>query len=146
MKTCTFFGHRDCPDDILPDLRHKIIYLIENRNVKTFYVGNQGNFDNMVIKIFKELLPLYSNINFHVVLAYIPTNKGTINDFIATNSLIPENIETVPKKFAITYRNKWLVEHSDIFVTYITRPFGGAAQFVALAERKQKEIINSAQN
>ncbi|MBQ8002949.1 MAG: hypothetical protein IJ297_05850 [Clostridia bacterium] len=144
MKTCTFFGHRDCPDNIYPFLYATIINLIENDNVTKFYVGNHGNFDNMVIKVFQELCQLYQCIKFYVVLSYIPTNKGQLNTFISENSLIPDNIETVPKKFAIVYRNKWLIQHSDIVITYITHPFGGASQFAELAKRKNKKIINLA--
>lgn len=35
-----------------------------------------------------------------------------------------------------------MVEQADYVVTYITRPFGGAAQFAKLAERKNKICIN----
>ena len=48
MATCTFFGHRDCPETIKPKLRSTIIDLIENHNVDMFYVGNQGRFDAIV--------------------------------------------------------------------------------------------------
>lgn len=144
MKTCTFFGHRDCPDSVYPILFNTIVDLIKNGNVSRFFVGDHGNFDTLTIRIFKELIPLYPEIKFFVVLAYIPTNKGQLNTFISENSLIPDNIETVPKKFAIVYRNKWLIQHSDIVITYITHPFGGTSQFAELAKRKNKEIINLA--
>ena len=45
---CTFFGHRDTPRIAELILKEKIIYLIENKNVDKFYVGNNGNFDFMV--------------------------------------------------------------------------------------------------
>ncbi len=144
MKACTFFGHRDCPDSIYPRLRHTIINLIENNNVTMFYVGTHGNFDALTTKIFKELLPLYPHIKLYIVLAYIPTNKNEFDSFIHKNSIFPEGIETAPKRLAISYRNKWLVLNSDIVVTYITHSWGGAAQFSALAKRKNKEIINLA--
>lgn len=142
MKTCTFFGHRDCPDTIIAPLREKIINLIEKEKVSAFYVGNQGNFDNFVIRIFKELILLYPNIKFFIVLAYIPEHLHQIDSFVSANSIIPEGIEAVPKKFAISYRNKWLVNNSDIIISYVTHTFGGAAQYVNLAKRKNKEIIN----
>ena len=44
---CTFFGHKDTPQNILPVLRTVIIDLIQNKNVDLFYVGNNGNFDFM---------------------------------------------------------------------------------------------------
>lgn len=39
-RTCTFFGHHDCPDSVKPKLKNEIIDLIEERNVECFYVGN----------------------------------------------------------------------------------------------------------
>ena len=61
--TCTFFGHRDAPDTIKPILREKIIDLIENRGVDLFYVGNQGAFDRMTIKVLRELKEKYPDSN-----------------------------------------------------------------------------------
>ena len=34
--TVTFFGHKDTPKEIEPTLRTILIYLIENKNVRTF--------------------------------------------------------------------------------------------------------------
>jgi hypothetical protein len=55
--------------------------------------------------------------------------------------MLPEGIETVPKRFAISWRNKWMLSRADYVVTYITRSWGGAAQFAELAERKEKTVI-----
>lgn len=52
---CTFFGHRDTPESIKPLLREVLLDLIENQEVKQFYVGNQGNFDAMVRSLLAEL-------------------------------------------------------------------------------------------
>lgn len=51
MYCCTFFGHRNCPDDIEPILREVIIDLITNKNVTCFLVGDKGNFDGIVRKV-----------------------------------------------------------------------------------------------
>ena len=42
MKSCTFFGHRDTPEDIRYDLKQVLIDLIENKGVMWFYVGHNG--------------------------------------------------------------------------------------------------------
>ena len=68
MATCTFFGHRDCPETIKPKLRSTIIDLIENHNVDMFYVGNQGQFDAMVRSALKKLKQEYPHIDYAVVL------------------------------------------------------------------------------
>ena len=59
-----------------------------------------------------------------------------------TNTIYPEGLETVPKRFAISWRNKWMIQESDVVVTYITHSWGGAAQFADLAKRKKKRVIN----
>lgn len=108
-----------------------------------FYVGNQGNFDRMVICCLKELKEQY-NINYAVVLAYLPHNKQSGNDNF-TNTILPDGIETVPIRFAISYRNKWMIEQSDYVIAYVKFSLGGAAQFMNIAEKKKKVVINIAQ-
>ena len=136
--TATFFGHKDTPKEIEPTLRSTLIDLIENKNVTVFYVGNNGNFDTMVRRQLEGLSQLYP-ITYSVVLAYLPTKKSEYDDY--ANTILPEGIETTPKRFAISYRNKWMIEQADIVVTYVTHSFGGAAQFKELAERQGKTVI-----
>jgi len=37
--------------------------------------------------------------------------------------------------FASTFDRRFLLRHSDIAVTYVTRSYGGTAEFAALAEK-----------
>ena len=136
--TVTFFGHKDTPKNIEPTLRTTLVDLIENQGASVFYVGNNGNFDTMVRRQLENLSQTYP-ITYNIVLAYIPTKKSEYDSF--TNTLLPEGIETVPKRFAISYRNKWMIEQADVVVTYVTHSFGGAAQFKAMAERQGKTVI-----
>ena len=139
MATVTFFGHKDTPKEIEPTLRSTLIDLIENKNVNVFYVGNNGNFDTMVRHQLEDLSQTYP-ITYSVVLAYLPTEKNKYDNL--TNTIYPEGIETVPKRFAISWRNKWMIQQSDIVVTYVTHNFGGAAQFKEMANMKKKTVIN----
>ena len=135
---CTFFGHKDTPKNIEPTLRTTLVDLIENQGASVFYVGNNGNFDTMVRRQLENLSQTYP-ITYNIVLAYIPTKKSEYDSF--TNTLLPEGIETMPKRFAISYRNKWMIQQADAVVTYVTHSFGGAAQFKAMAERQGKTVI-----
>ena len=135
---CTFFGHKDTPKEIEPTLRSTLIELIENKNVNVFYVGNNGNFDTMVRRQLEDLSQTYP-ITYSVVLAYLPTEKNKYDNL--TNTIYPEGLETVPKRFAISQRNKWMIQQANVVVTYVTHNFGGAAQFKALAERKNKTVV-----
>ena len=77
----------------------------------------------------------YPHIRCTVVLAYLPTKKLAY----PFPSLLPDGIEAAPKRFAISYRNKWMLENNRIFVvTYIMI---GAAQRIsqALPSRRRKQ-------
>ena len=135
--TCTFFGHRYVSNEIEPALRSTLIDLIENHSVSLFYVGNHGGFDAMVRHVLREFSARYP-ITYHVVLAYMPGNKDEFDTGDYSDTIFPEGIETVPKRFAINYRNKWMIEQSDFVVTYVTNHIASGA---ALAERKGKTVI-----
>lgn len=136
---CTFFGHKDTPNGIAEKLKETIKELIENHNVDKFYVGNNGNFDRLVYLALKDLTTVYK-ISFEVVLAYLPTEKSE-SEYEGISSL-PEGIENVPKRFAISYRNKWMINESDYVITYVKHSAGGASKFKEMAQRKGKTVIN----
>lgn len=147
MIACTFFGHHDCPSDIRPKLREIVVDLVENKNVRMFYVGNHGCFDKITLAVLREVQTVYPQVEYAVVLAYMPQgqNKSQVN-YIDT--IFPEGIENIPKRFAINWRNKWMIDRSDFVVTYVTHSWGGAAKFAEMASRRRKSIINviSAEN
>ena len=109
-----------------------------------FYVGNQGAFDSIVRSILRELAEQYANITYAVVLAYLPPErKDDLTQYLDyTDTMYPEGIETVPRRFAINWRNRWMLKQADYVVTYITHSWGGAAKFAEKAARSCKQIIN----
>ena len=140
--TCTFFGHRYVPKEIEPTLRSTLIDLIENHGVDLFYVGNHGDFDAMVRRTLRELSAKYP-IWYHVVLAYMPEKRDEYRLTDYSDTILPEGIESVPKRFAITYRNRWMIDKADFVVTYVVHDAAsGAAQFKKLAERKGKKVVS----
>ena len=138
MKTVTFFGHKDTPKETEPTLRATLLDLIINKNVSVFYVGNNGNFDAMVRNQLRELSVVYP-IKYSVVLAYLPDARNADDDM--SDTIYPEGLEAVPKRFAISWRNKWMIKQSDIVVTYVKHSVGGASQFKELAQKQGKTVI-----
>ena len=140
MAACTFFGHRECPNEIQPKLREALIDLIENYDVRMFYVGNQGQYDAIVRRVLRELKAEYPEIDYVVVLAYMPKGKEEYKDI--SDTLLPEEVAAVPPRYAIDRRNKWMLQQSDYVVTYVTHSVGGAAKFSVEAEKQKKTVIN----
>ena len=135
---CTFFGHRNTPNEIKAKLKETLIYLIEKKNVDLFYVGNNGNFDNLVLQTLNLLKHIYPHIQINIVLSYYPNKKVQFYN----NTIYPEGLELSPPKFAISKRNHWMLDKADYVVTYVRTTFGGAYKFKELAVKKGKFIID----
>lgn len=144
MPSCTFFGHRICPLEIKPKLYRAVERLITEQGVDTFYVGKEGGFDFMALAVLKELSAAYPQIRYFIALAYIPVKKKAVDPADDAHTLLPDGIEAVPQKFAISYRNDWMLRKSEFAVTYIEHSFGGAAKFQKKALKAAKTVINLA--
>ena len=141
---CCFFGHHDAKEEIMDNLRQQISSLIENENVSRFYVGNHGHFDYMVITILREMKEEFSHIDYRVVLAYMPKSTDNFCFVEPEETVFPNGLEKVPRRFGIVWRNKWMLKQSDIVVCYAYHHLGGAGQMVEMAEKQGKRIINIA--
>ncbi len=137
----TFFGHKDAPTERIKEkLYHCLTELIERDGAEQFYIGNQGAFDMVVIRVLRDLKSQYPNIKYEIVLPYLPKVE-TKNMDERDPTIYPAGMATVPKRFAVDRRNHWMIDQSDIIVTFVERPFGGAAKFKEIAQRKKKLII-----
>ncbi len=140
MAACTFFGHREYQADIEEKLRAVLIDLITNRGVELFYVGNQGRFDAVVRRVLRDLKQEYPQMQYAVVLAYMPGKPNEYEDY--SDTMLPEGIEAVHPRYAISWRNNWMLQRADFVVTYITHTWGGAAQYAQKAVRSGRTVIN----
>lgn len=142
--TCCFFGHKDTPSSIYDKLEGAVETAITENGVTSFLVGNQGHFDSMVLSTLRKMKAKYPQISYNVVLAYMPAEKEEWTPYEYGETMLPEGIESVHPRYAISWRNKWMVNESDMVISYITHAWGGAARYVELAAKKGKRIINIA--
>ena len=140
VKTCCFFGRREVTHNIRDKLTAIIENLITETGVTEFYVGHQGQFDSMVYSVLKELKAKYPHIRYTVVLAYMPDEH--IKEVYGEDTLFPDGLEFVPKKFAISKRNDWMIRQSGFAVCYVHKITGGAAKFREKAEKKGIRVID----
>lgn len=139
MSLCTFFGHSECYGLDAAVLRSAIEDLIK-QGVTEFLVGNQGQFDGMVRTCLKSLQKQYPEIRYSVVLAYLPTKKREFEDF--SDAMYPEGIESVHPRYAISWRNRYLLGRADICLCYVNYTFGGAYKFAHMAKTRGLTVIN----
>ena len=140
MKACCFFGHRDCPESILPALRAAVEHAILQEGIETFYVGHEGNFDALAAKVMLEMTVKYPNIKFFVVLAYHP--RAPLGGELQKHTVLADGVENVPYRLAILYRNEWMLARSQTVISCVTRSFGGAAAFLKKARAGGKSVVN----
>ena len=139
-KTCCFFGHREVTHNIRTKLKAIIEKLITEDGVTDFYVGHQGQFDSMVYSVLKELKAKYTQIRYTVVLAYMPDEH--IKEMYGEDTLFPDGLESVPRKYAISKRNDWMIQQSAFAVCYVYKITGGAAKFREKAEKKGLRVVD----
>ena len=141
MKIC-FVGHGDTPNNIEEKLEQVLEDLINNYREVLFYVGDHGQFDALTRTVLRRLQQKYNSIQTILVLSYMPTSPSLV--FEAAQTLLPEEVARAHPRYAIDRRNRWVIDKSDIVVTYVTRSYGGAAKFKKLAIARGKKIIEIA--
>ena len=144
-KICSFFGHRDASEAIRPALYAEIEKHITRYGVTVFYVGKHGKFDYMSAAVAHELKQKYPHIEVCLVHSYMPGKKDEYETKLYDSTLLPDGMEFVVKKFAITHRNRFVVNASDYVIAYVRTTWGGAYEALELAKRKKKHVINLAE-
>ena len=146
IKTCTGFGHREIYKDITNEMFQAITAAIEVGCEECLCWG-YGEFDRQFAACVyraKQKFP-HKNIKLSLVLPYyrsafkqLPQGENSVYDEL----VFPEQIENTHPKGAIKKRNRWMVEHSDMVICYITNRFGGAYEAVKYARRRGVRICN----
>ena len=116
-KVCAFFGHRVIGADISSQLEQAVRTAITN-GATTFWVGGYGAFDSYAAICVRRLKKEYPQISLDLILAYLPTGKNSLADAY-DSTIYPEGLELVPQRFAISKRNRWIVDNCDMIIAYV---------------------------
>ena len=133
---CTFFGHKDAPTSIKASIEKAIISLIDF-GIKTFYVGNNGNFDYLVQNVLKELSCIY-DMSYLIVLSRVD-EVALSGEQAAT--LFPEKLDFSIPKFSISKRNEWLIKKCDFAIVYVKNRYSNSYKWLERAQKKGLKII-----
>ena len=143
----SFIGHRliDRFRFVEEQLDRIVSDLMSRKEYVEFYVGRNGDFDTMVASAVKRCQKRYGKENSSLILIipYSVANMDCLEKFY-DEIWYPEELYKVHHKAAITKRNEWFVEHSDLLVAYVERDSGGAAVCLKKAEKAGVEIKNIA--
>ena len=142
---CSIFGHHDASANLAAPLTAMLIHLTKEEHVDRFLIGNHGSFDLLSRYVLNEIvIPGCPRVKYSVVLAYLPSVRPLEYPYRPEETIYPEGLEKVPKRFAISRRNRWMVDQSDIVLVYCRYSIGGTASTLEYAQKKKKRIINLA--
>ena len=144
----TFCGHAQFSKS--EEDEQKILAFLEQKvgdQPADMYLGGYGEFDSFAYDCCKKYKAEHQNVSLVFVTPYMTVDyqKNHLDcqkaryDFI----LYPE-IEDKPKRYAITYRNRFMIEKADFVVAYVSHDWGGAYTAYKYAKRKGKEVFNLA--
>ncbi len=57
------------------------------------------------------------------------------------DTILPEGIERIHPRYAIVWRNNWMIDYSEYVIAYITHPTSGAYRAVERAKKKDRKVI-----
>lgn len=139
MLTVTFCGHSDYHGDeyVRAWLENTVEALIK-RGADQFLLGGYGGFDTAAAAVVWEAKKRRPHITSVLVLPYL--DRKVCADRYDYTTYPP--LENVPRRFAISKRNEWMVQEADVVIAYVTHGWGGAAATLRCAQRKKKEIIH----
>ncbi len=143
----TFFGHRDfCIDRKVEERLYSLVgELIRTKEYVEFYIGREGGFDIFAASVIKRAQKVFGheNSSLTLVLPY-PAKDIEYYGQYYDGVIIPECVEKVHPKGAITRRNKWMAEESDLLICFVERESGGAYTVLKYASVSGRKIINLA--
>lgn len=137
MKRCFFLGHQDAPESSGADLTRVLEILIKESRVEEFIVGNYGRFDILVQNMLVQMKEKYPHITLTLLLPYHPAVKVVSLPKGFNQTFYPDNMEKVPKRYAIVKANQYMVNYCDYLVAYLRYPGTNTAKLVEFAKKKE---------
>ena len=109
------------------------------------YLGGYGAFDEFAYACCKKYKANHPNVSLVYITPYIsPEYQSSRLIYIKEvyDEILYPPIEDKPPRFAISYRNRWMVENAQYVISFVEHTWGGAYQTYKHAKRKGKMVFN----
>ncbi len=102
----TFCGHKEVLDSKCVEAwLRKVCSELICHGAKEFLLGGYGRFDFLCAEVLRDLKKQHPHIRLILVLPYL--NSSILTD--GYDETVYPPLESVPKRFAISRRNEWMV-------------------------------------
>ena len=144
--TIGFCGHSEIVD--ISAAKNAVFRFLEKifETDVIFLLGGYGDFDSICLACCEEYKKsINPNAKLCFVTPYLSDSYLKNKSRIAQkcDEIIYPELENVPKRYAISRRNQWIVDHCDVLLCFIDYGWGGAYQMCFYAKRKKAcSVIN----
>ncbi len=145
-KSCFFIGHREADESLIQRLEIEIERLIAEEQVRYFYVGGYGGFDQIAATAVKRAKERYSNVTLNLVLPYHPAERPVEKPPGYDGTYYPEGLEKTPRPFAIVKANQLMVDTCDWLVCYVHHGASNSRNLLEYAQRRKKKGLIQIKN
>ena len=137
----TFCGHSNfCKSVIYMPIVLEMLEQMSKDEQIDFYLGGYGRFDEFAYECAATFKQKHANTGIFLITPYLDRKRFFQNE--KYDAVIYPELEKVPLRFAISYRNKWMADKADLIIAYVNRSWGGAYQMYKYAESHKKTILN----
>ena len=143
MTECCGFGHRDVLEKI-DDAVYAAVLKAAEQGCDIFYTGAMGEFDSLFSSAVRKVKKTYPKIKLICVKPYFTIDLNINGEYYSAlydDVIIPDELADIHPKAAIKYRNRWMIDHSNIILIFTKRSYGGAYEARRYAERIGKKIV-----
>ena len=143
----TFIGHRTIYDmrHIQHSIEEIVLNLLRRYDFVEFNIGRNGDFDIFVASAIKHTQKKFGtqNSSLNLVLPYQSKDECFFKEFYDDIHYPLDN--KTHYKSAISKRNEWLIDNSDLLICYVEEnKSGGSLKTLKYAQTKGIKIINLA--
>ena len=148
--TVSLFGHRIIDDSQTVEQKlYELLRIIMSRGDREveFLVGRNGDFDMISTSVIRRLKKEINSENVFLTLvlpyetAELRNNTEAFEDFYDSIEISEASVDK-NFKYAITARNRDMIDRSDMVVVHVKNQSGGAYQSLRYAEKNEKKIVN----
>lgn len=139
MKSCFFIGHREANESVLPRLELEIERLITEENVRYFYVGGYGGFDQISAAAVKRAKQKHPDIVLMLMLPYHPAERPIEKPPGYDGTYYPEGLEKTPRPFAIVKANQLMVDSCEWLICFVRHGASNSRKLLEYAQRREKK-------
>ena len=137
---------RSCKFKKSDELERRILDFLEERvgdNSAEMYLGGYGNFDTFAYDCCKKYKATHSNISLVFVTPYLTAEyqqKHLKYQKTRYDSIVYPDLEKKPPKFAILYRNKYMIEKADYVLAYVSHDWAERTRLISTQKEREKKF------